>query len=358
MDTSEARPEAMRPARSTGGSEATRPAPRLLLVVPCYNETEVLETTARVLGEKLHALTEAGQIQSSSRVLFVDDGSRDDTWEKITRLAGGAGSVEAAEGGAEDGAEDSAEPSVFSGLKFAHNRGHQNAVYAGMMEALAVGAHCAISLDADLQDDPNAIDEMVAQYRAGSEVVYGVRSSRATDTAFKRGTAHAFYGLMSALGTHTIPDHADFRLLGRAALTALAQYGESNLFLRGIVPDLGFRSSKVFYERAERQAGESKYPLGKMVAFALDGITSFSVTPIRMIFWLGGASFLVALLAAVYTVVSVLGGAAVAGWGSIMLSLWLIGSAVLVSLGIVGEYIGKIYLEVKHRPRYIVEERV
>lgn len=312
--------------------------PFLVIVVPCYNESEVIEQTTSVLNQKIVDLVSAGTIGSNSRILYVDDGSHDDTWEKINVL--------------------SRAYSTVSGVKFAHNRGHQNAVYAGMMEAYKSGCDAAISLDADLQDDPNAIDEMVEKYRAGSEIVYGVRNNRDTDTAFKRGTANAFYSVMSWLGTNTIPNHADFRLLGRAALNALGQYSEENLFLRGVVPDLGFASSKVYYKRSERQAGESKYPLGKMISFALEGITSFSVKPIRLIITLGVVSFFVSIFALIYTIVSVVQGDAVAGWGSIMVSIWLLGSALLIALGIVGEYIGKIYTEVKRRPRYIIEERI
>ncbi|OTA25678.1 glycosyltransferase [Alloscardovia macacae] len=318
-----------------------REKPALAIVVPCFNESEVLERTAEVLAEKVRVLVGSGSISEKSRILFVDDGSRDDTWEKIVRLV-----------------SEEPESTVFSGIKFAHNRGHQNAVYAGLMEAYASGYDCAVSMDADLQDDPNAIDEMLREYKTGAEIVYGVRNNRDTDTAFKRGTAHAFYGLMSALGTHTIPDHADFRLMGRCALAALGEYEESNLFLRGIVPDLGFTTAKVYYKRAERQAGQSKYPLGKMIGFALEGITSFSVKPIRLIMVLGGVSFVLAVAALIYTLVSLAQGHAVAGWASIMASIWLLGSAFLVSLGIIGEYIGKIYVEVKNRPRYIVEKRV
>ncbi len=314
--------------------------PCAYIVVPCYNESEVIDTTAQVLSAQIRELISQGLVSAQSKVLFVDDGSRDDTWQKITRLCSG-----------ETG-------DVLSGVKFAHNRGHQNAVYAGLMEALSHGCDCAISIDADLQDDPSVITDMIEKYRGGYEIVYGVRNNRDTDTAFKRGTAHAFYATMSWLGTNAIPDHADFRLMGKAALEALSQYHESNLFLRGIVPDLGFTSAKVYYKRAARQAGESKYPLGKMIGFALEGITSFSIKPIRLITLMGFVSFFISIIALIYTVASVIMGRAVVGWGSLMVSVWLLGSAILVSLGVVGEYIGKIYLEVKNRPRYIVEERV
>lgn len=314
-------------------------APRIVFVLPCYNEEAALQVTAGVLQEKLNSLIARGSIAADSSALFVDDGSADGTWRQIESL-------------------HAADHTLFHGIKLAHNKGHQNALLAGLMGALDMGADAAISMDADLQDDPNAVDEMIDRFREGAEIVYGVRNSRETDTAFKRGTAHAFYSVMKWMGTETIPDHADYRLMGAAALRALSQYGEENLFLRGIVPSLGFSHDKVYYQRGARVAGESKYPLKKMIAFAIEGITSFSVKPLAVITGLGVLSVLVGLVMLVYTLVSVFSGNSVAGWGSMMCSLWLLGGLILVSLGVIGEYIGKIYVEVKHRPRYIVEHQI
>lgn len=324
----------------TSTATSLRPAPVLSIVVPCYNEEPVLEETASVLAAKINDLVQAGSIQPSSFVLFVDDGSKDRTWAIAERL-------------------HASSPGLYRGVKFAHNRGHQNAVYAGLMEAWRT-FHCdaAISMDADLQDDPNAIDAMVESYRRGSEIVFGVRNNRDTDTVFKRGTAEAFYSLMRWMGTDTIPDHADYRLMSRVAIDALSQYGEVNLFLRGIVPSLGFTTDKVYYKRGVRMAGESKYPLSKMLSFAMEGITSFSVKPLRMITTTGMLSVFIGVIMLIYTIVSVCIGHAVSGWGSLMCSLWIIGGLILVSLGVVGEYIGRIYLEVKARPRYIIEKEL
>lgn len=314
-------------------------SPRIVFVLPCYNEEAALHTTAKVLCDKVNSLVACGSVSADSSVLFVDDGSADATWAEIVRL-------------------HESEPNRFHGIKLAHNKGHQHALFAGLMHALDLHADAAISMDADLQDDPNAVDEMIKIFRAGTEIVYGVRNSRATDTAFKRGTAHAFYSVMRLMGTETIPDHADYRLMGANALKALAQYGEENLFLRGIVPSLGFSHEQVFYQRGTRVAGESKYPLRKMINFAIDGITSFSVKPLAAITGLGVLSVFVGLVMLIYTLVSVFSGHSVAGWGSMMCSLWLLGGLILVALGVIGEYIGKIYIEVKHRPRYIVERQV
>lgn len=308
-----------------------------MIVIPCYNEEPGLRTTASVLSEKIRSLVEAQQISDDSTILFVDDGSKDATWNVISELHN----------------EDT---SLFHGLKLAHNKGHQNALLAGLMYALDEAADVAISMDADLQDDPNAIDQMIEEYRKGAEIVYGVRDNRDTDTAFKRGTAHMFYGLMRSMGAETIPDHADYRLMSREALAALAQYREENLFLRGMVPSLGFPTAKVYYKRGERVAGESKYPLRKMVSFAVDGITSFSAKPLTIITGIGMLSVLVGIAMLIYTIVSVCTGHAVAGWGSMMCSLWILGGLILTSLGVVGEYIAKIYIEVKGRPRYIIEK--
>ncbi|BDR53622.1 glycosyl transferase [Bombiscardovia nodaiensis] len=298
-----------------------------------------MQETASVLYEKLEALEGQSKIASDSFILFVDDGSVDQTWLEIEQL-------------------HSLHPQCMHGIRFAHNKGHQNAVYAGLMKALGMHVDAAISMDADLQDDPNAIEEMVMQYREGSQIVYGVRNNRDTDSAFKRGSAHSFYRLMNWMGAETIPDHADFRLMGQAALSALSQYNEVNLFLRGIVPSLGFQTSKVYYKRSKRVAGESKYPLKKMVSLAIEGLTSFSVKPLSFITALGGFSVVIGIIMFIYTIVSVSTGHAVAGWGSLMCSIWLLGGLILMCLGIVGEYIGRIYLEVKNRPRYIIEQEV
>ena len=316
-------------------------APTLYVVVPCYNEQEVLPETARRLGDILRAMRTAGSIGPASRVLFVDDGSSDATWELIEGLHRNA---------AGDG--------LFAGVKLAHNAGHQNALYCGLMVALRRGADAAISIDADLQDDVRLIPQMVEAWDSGAQIVYGVRRRRDKDTVAKRSTAEAFYKLMRLLGAETVPDHADYRLMGRPALEALSQYSEVNLFLRGIVPMLGFKTERLYYDRAARFAGTSKYPLKKMLAFALNGITSFSDRPIHLITLAGAHTLLVSIIILVNVLVVAQTGRAVAGWGSIMVSIWFVGGLVMVSLGVVGEYIGKIYLESKHRPRYIVEEEL
>jgi len=311
--------------------------PYLVMVIPCYNEEEMLHITARALSGKIDELKRLRMVSDDSCILFVDDGSKDKTWRIIEEL-------------------HALQPTLFHGLKLAHNKGHQNALYSGLMKALDMKADVAVSMDADLQDDPNAINGMIEAYDEGAEIVYGVRDNRDTDSAFKRGTARMFYHLMHSLGTETIPDHADFRLMSRRALAALAEYRESNLFLRGIVPSLGFTTAKVYYKRGEREAGESKYPLRKMVSFAVEGITSFSTKPLSLITGLGILSVLAGIAMLIYTIVSVCTGHAVAGWGSLMFSLWFVGGLILLSLGVIGEYIAKIYIEVKDRPRYIIEE--
>lgn len=321
-------------------------APRLCVVVPCYNEEDVLPETSRRLSEKLDSLFGRGAISKDSRVLFVNDGSRDLTWFLIRTLHDDPSSMGL-----------SPRQPWFSGISFAHNEGHQNALYAGLMEALDRGYDCAISLDADLQDDIDAIDEMLVKHDAGAEIVYGVRSNRDTDTAFKRGTAGMFYDLMAWLGVEMVSNCADYRLMGRRSLEALSQYTEVNLFLRGIVPALGFTTDVVHYVRAERFAGESKYPLKKMVSFALEGITSFSVKPIRWVTMLGIVSLAVSFIMVAYTLVQAFTGHVVAGWSSLMVSIWFVGGLVMVSLGVVGEYVGRIYLESKGRPRYIISEK-
>lgn len=309
-------------------------ADRLYIVVPCYNEEEVLRETATRLQKKLRSLAAAKKIAEDSRILFVDDGSKDRTWELIEELHG--------------------EDRIFSGLRLSRNKGHQNALLAGLMAAKE-RAGVAISMDADLQDDIDAVDGMIDKHLAGCDIVYGVRSDRTTDTAFKRGTAQGFYKVMAALGVNIVYNHADYRLMSRRALEGLAEFREVNLFLRGIVPLVGYKSDTVTYQRGERFAGESKYPLKKMLAFALDGITSFSVKPIKFITALGFLIFLVSIAYAIYTLVVTLLGYTVAGWSSTVLSIWLLGGLQLLALGIIGEYIGKIYSEVKARPKYLVE---
>ena len=307
----------------------------LYIVVPCYKEQEVLPETSRRLKEKVLALRAQGKISDKSRIMFVNDGSSDNTWPIIRQL-------------------HEQEPDLFSGVNLSRNRGHQNALLAGLLTAVNY-ADMIISMDADLQDDINAVDAMVDHYHEGYEVVYGVRSKRDTDTFFKRFTAEGFYKVMKALGVDIVFNHADYRLMSRRAVEGLAQFGEVNLFLRGIVPQIGYKWTTVTYERAERFAGESKYPLKKMLAFAADGITSFSVKPIRMVFSLGVVVFLVSLVMLLYALVAKLTGHTSAGWTSLMGSIWLIGGIQLLSLGVVGEYIGKIYNETKRRPRFIIE---
>lgn len=327
-------------------TDQTKKAPVLWVVVPCYNEEEVLPETARRLTAKMAALQADGRIDARSHILLVNDGSRDATWEMTRAL--NAGALEGV----------TCPAGLFCGISLAHNAGHQNALYAGLMHAYEANCDCAISMDADLQDDINAIDEMLAAFADGAEVVYGVRNNRDTDTAFKRNTAEAFYALMGRLGVEMVPDSADYRLMGARALAALSQYEETNLFLRGIVPALGFKTARVYYKRGERFAGESKYPLGKMIQFALQGITSFSVTPIRLVTLMGFISLLVALVMVIYALVSRVSGNVVAGWTSLMVSVWFVGGLIMVSLGVVGEYVGMTYLESKRRPRYVIGEVV
>lgn len=308
--------------------------PVLGIVVPCYNEEEVLPETIVRLTRVLDRLVRERLAAESSFMLFVDDGSRDKTWELIESFR-------------------QTNPRV-AGLKLARNAGHQSALLAGLNRARKT-ADCAVSIDADLQDDPEAIVEFMAKYHEGYDIVYGIRQSRATDTAFKRGTAQAFYKLISKLGGKIEYNHADYRLMSRRALEQLDRFKEVNLFLRGIVPMIGFRTTRVYYDRHERFAGESKYPLKKMLAFAWDGITSLSVTPIRLVTLAGFLLFVVSVLATLYAVVQKLAGNTVSGWASLMLSIWFVGGIQLISLGLIGEYIGKIYKEVKRRPLYIVE---
>ena len=307
----------------------------LYIVVPCYNEEEVLPETARRLGDKLRGLMAAGKISPKSRVLFVNDGSRDGTWGVISRL-------------------HAADP-LFSGVDLSRNRGHQNALLAGLMTARD-RCDMAVSMDADLQDDVDAVDAMVEKYSEGCDIVYGVRSSRKKDTFFKRVTAEGFYRVMNFLGAETVFNHADYRLMSRRALDGLAEFREVNLFLRGIVPMSGYTVGTVEYERGERFAGESKYPLKKMLSFAMEGITSLSTKPIRYITLLGFLIFLVSLLMLVYSIVRWAHGDTIVGWASLICSVWAIGGLILLSLGVIGEYIGKIYLETKARPRFLIRE--
>ena len=307
----------------------------LYIVVPCYNEEEVLPETSRRLKNKLKQLADAGKISPKSRVLFVNDGSRDRTWELISQL-------------------HENDP-IFCGVDLSRNRGHQNALLAGLMTARD-RADLVISMDADLQDDVDAVDAMVDKYLEGVDIVYGVRSSRKKDTFFKRTTAEAFYRLMNLMGADTVFNHADYRLMSRRALDGLAQFQEVNLFLRGIVPMIGYRTDTVEYERGERFAGESKYPLKKMMAFALEGVTSLSIKPLRMITALGFLIFLVSLIMIVYNVARWIGGNTITGWASLACSIWLIGGLILLALGVIGEYMGKLYLESKHRPRFLIRQ--
>jgi glycosyltransferase involved in cell wall biosynthesis len=276
-----------------------------------------------------------GKVSPDSCIIFVDDGSRDSTWSIISSLH--------------------ESNRVFTGIKLAHNEGHQRALYAGLMDALDRGCDISVSIDADLQDDVSVIEEMVDKYVAGAEIVYGVRNNRDTDTGFKRNTAQAYYRLMNKLGAEVVYNSADFRLMSSRTLKALAQYREANLFLRGMVPSLGFKSDEVYYGRKERMAGESKYPLSKMLALAAEGITSFSIEPMHVMTAVGVVTLFVALIMLIYTIVSCATGNAVAGWGSLMVSIWLVGGLVITSLGVTGEYVGKAYLETKQRPRYIVD---
>ncbi|HIZ56637.1 MAG TPA: glycosyltransferase family 2 protein [Firmicutes bacterium] len=306
----------------------------LYIVVPCYNEQEVLPETTKRLLEKLNTLIAKEKISADSRILYVDDGSKDKTWELIAKAH--------------------AEDVHVAGLKLSRNRGHQNALLAGLMTAKSLCDIC-ISMDADLQDDIEAIDAMLEKHRQGCDIVYGVRSSRKKDTFFKRNSALAFYRFMKALGVEMVDNHAEYRLMSRRALEGLASFPEVNLFLRGIVPLIGFPSGTVEYERGERFAGETKYPLKKMLGFAFDGITSFSVKPIRFVFSMGILLFLVSIAVLIYSLVVKLLGHTVTGWTTVMISIWMIGGIQLLCLGVIGEYIGKIYQEVKHRPAYIIE---
>lgn len=307
----------------------------LYWVIPCYNEEEALPQTAETLIQLTEEMIAQQKISPDSRILFVDDGSADKTWELICRFH--------------------QKNRLCSGLQLSRNRGHQNALLAGLFYA-AEKADFTVSMDADLQDDPAAVWAMIDAYSAGSDIVYGVRSQRKSDRFFKRFSAEAFYRILNFLGAETVFNHADFRLMSRRAVEGLQRFREVNLFLRGIVPMIGYPSSVVYYKRRQRTAGKSKYPFRKMLHFALDGITSFSTKPIRLISFLGFLIFLVSIFAIVYSLIRHLTGHTVAGWTSVLASVWAIGGLILLSIGVIGEYIGKIYLETKARPRYLIQE--
>lgn len=308
----------------------------LYMVVPCYNEQEVLHETARQLKAKYETLIQQNLISSESRIVFVNDGSKDSTWSIIQEL-------------------HSEQPRFFSGINLAHNSGHQNAVLAGLMSVKDI-CDMAITMDADLQDDINTIDAMVKKYYEGNQVVYGVRSARKTDTFFKKFTAESFYKFMKLMGADVVYNHADFRLMSSRVLQELSGFREVNLFLRGMIPLIGFQSCNVYYERHERFAGESKYPLKKMLSFAVNGITSFSTKPLKLITSLGFIMFVISVIAFIWSFIVKIAGLSVGGWSSTMCSIWLIGGLQLLCLGIIGEYVGKIYAEVKQRPRFIVAD--
>ena len=309
--------------------------PVLALVVPCYNEVDVLPVTAQNLERELRRLMELDLVSTQSRIYFVDDGSRDQSWALIEKLT--AGDV------------------IFAGIKLARNYGHQYALYAGMME---VDADVLVTLDADLQDDIGAIEKMLASFSRGNDIVYGVRDNRESDTAFKRVTARVHYGLLSIMGVDSVQDHADFRLMSRRAVGFLAEYREANLYLRGIVPLLGLRSDQVYYRRGERLAGDSKYPLTKMLALSVSGLTSFSILPLRLISVVGLLVFFIALALGLWALYATLfGPGTVPGWASTVIPIYLLGGLQLLAIGVAGEYIGKIFIEAKNRPLYQVEER-
>lgn len=309
----------------------------LYVVVPCYNEEEVLKETTKELKAKLEKLIKDKVISEKSKVMYVNDGSKDKTWELIKTIKN--------------------KEKLFTGISLSRNRGHQNALLAGLMTAKEY-ADIIISMDADLQDDINAIDEMIKKYYEGNEIVYGVRSARKKDTFFKRFTAESFYKIMNKLGVEVVFNHADYRLTSKKVLNDLENFEEVNLFLRGIFPLIGYKSDVVYYERNERFAGESKYPLKKMINFAVDGITSFSVKPIRLILNVGIIIFIISIIMIIYALINKIIGNTVSGWTFIVCSIWLIAGVQILSLGVIGEYIGKIYNETKRRPKYIIEHNL
>lgn len=310
--------------------------PRLIIVIPCYNEQEVLPITAPQFLAKINQLAAEGLISGDSRVMFVNDGSKDDTWNIIQQLA--------------------AQDEHYIGIAQSRNRGHQNAVLAGLMEAKDM-CDITISIDCDGQDDINAMDEMVKAYLDGCEIVYGVRSKRDADTFFKRFTAESFYKLLNSMGAEVVYNHADYRLISSRALQELAKFKEVNIFLRGMVPLVGFKSTSVYYERSERAAGKSHYPLSKMLALAFDGITSLSIKPIKMIIGMGVIVAFISFIGIIWAVVEAILGKTVMGWASTTCIICFLSGVQLISVGVIGEYIGKIYMEVKHRPRYIISDR-
>ncbi len=311
-------------------------APKLYIVIPCYNEEEVLPVTAPMFLEKINSLVSKGKISDDSRVMFVNDGSRDKTWDIIEQL--------------------SKEDKHYIGISQSRNRGHQNAVLAGLMEAKDV-CDITISIDCDGQDDINAMDEMVDAYLDGCDIVYGVRSSRETDTFFKRFTAQSFYKFLAMMGADVVYNHADYRLMSARVLKEFANFKEVNLFLRGMVPLVGFKSTTVSYSRAERLAGESHYPLKKMIALAVDGITSLSVKPLQLIMTFGIIVAFVSFVGCIWALITALCGKAVSGWASMTCIICFVSGVQLICLGIIGEYIGKVYMETKQRPRYIISKR-
>ncbi|MFN4144301.1 MAG: glycosyltransferase family 2 protein [Runella sp.] len=310
-------------------------SPKLLLVVPCYNEEDILTKTHTVLGAFCQRLINNNRLDKNSKICYVNDGSRDRTWALIEQIC--------------------REDAVAIGLKLSRNFGHQSAILAGLMHHLN-DFDCFITIDADLQDDVEAIEQMLEQYRQGAKIVYGVRDDRSTDSWFKRTTAESFYKLMHAMNVPVVFNHADFRLMDRRILQEFSHFKEVNLFLRGVIPLIGFRSEKVFYKRLEREAGQTKYPLRKMLLFAWNGITAFSTFPMRLVLYFGLFNFLIAIGIALYVAISYLFGSTVAGWTSIVLPMTFFSGANMIALGLIGEYIGKIYEEVKGRPRYIIEE--
>lgn len=309
--------------------------PKISIVLPCFNESEALPITSQVLLTLLDELIEEQLIDSSSYILCCDDGSIDDTWNKIKSIH--------------------EQDKRLKGISLAHNRGHQNALLAGLMTVMD-NCDAAISIDADLQDDPNTIKLLIQEYINGKEIVYGVRSNRDVDSWFKRTSAHLFYKFQQKMGLETIYDHADYRLMSNRSLHFLAEYNESNLFLRGIIPQIGLESSVVKYHRDERVAGKSKYTLRKMISFSIDGITSFSAKPMRMFFGIGFILILLDIIVAGYVLFSYFSNNTISGWTSLMLSIWFLGGLILMSIGIMGEYVGKIFIEVKHRPKYAIKE--
>lgn len=309
----------------------------LYVVVPCYNEEEVLEETTRQLKEKMESLIKDKKISKESRVMYVNDGSKDNTWKMIEEI--------------------SEKEKLFTGISLSRNRGHQNALLGGLMTAKNY-ADIVISMDADLQDDINAIDEMIDKYYEGADIVYGVRSARKTDTWFKKTTAEGFYKFMKMMGADIVYNHADYRLASKRVLDELEKFNEVNLFLRGMFPLIGYKTEIVYYERNERFAGESKYPLKKMLNFAWDGITSFSVKPLRLICTMGFVILLISLIIMIYSLIRKITGNTVDGWTFITISIWLIGGIQMISTGIIGEYIGKVYNETKRRPRYIISRNL